>query len=211
MKESHMTVILIFVLTALISFAGSIHIGPVNLMVIRTSLQNDYKQALLVAFGGSLPELLYAAVAVGCLTFLNQHPAILLVLNRLVVPFFIIMGIMSLWPKKKLQQARATTGGDQVTTGLLLALFNPQLLPFWLGTLIYLHSFLPFHTIFEQTAFTLGTAAGAFGLLSLYAWLATYKKAQLNAWLSRFDFDKLTGITFIGMGIFKMLFTAPFA
>ncbi len=56
--------IFILLTTAAISFVGSIQVGPVNLTVIQTVLQRRLKDGILVALGGCVPELFYAAAAV---------------------------------------------------------------------------------------------------------------------------------------------------
>lgn len=201
-----MTVFLIFFLTLAISFAGSIQLGPVNVMVIRTALEKDYRSAILVGFGGSLPELLYAMVALAGLTFLKHQPELLNFMNLLVVPFFLILGLYYLFPKVRKPKAPLIKRKHSFFSGFLLGLLNPQLLPFWLATLIYLQQIFPFSGFFQQTAFVLGTGAGAFVLLSLYAWLTFKKQEKLNSWLSKANFDIVTGITFLTMGALKLIF-----
>lgn len=201
-----MSALIIFLLTALISFAGSIHIGPVNLVVIRTSLQNEYKSALLVGLGGSLPELLYAAIAVYSLSLLKQHPEMLVSLNKLVIPFFLALAVYYFIPKKKKPQGIRSNHGKSFLNGLFLALFNPQLLPFWFATLLYMDSFLSIQSIPQHVAFIIGTSFGAFSLLSLYAWLAHYHKRVINQWLFRYDLDKIMGVTFLVMAVIKIIF-----
>lgn len=200
-----MSVILLFMVTAIISFIGSIPIGPVNLMVIKTSLQKDFKSALMLGLGGSLPELIYAAIALAGLSYLKQHQDTLDMINKLVVPFFIILGIYYFLLKNKRMADKKTTQSRSFSTGMLMGILNPQLLPFWFATLLYLHSFFPIESKMQQVAFILGTAAGAFGLLSLYAWLANFKKELLNVYLLKFNYDSILGITFFAMAFIKIL------
>ena len=133
-----MSVFVVFMLTVLISFAGSIHPGPVNLMVIRNALQKDFKSALYVGLGGSLPECLYALIAVSGLTYLRDRPEILHALNSLVIPFFILLAVYYFLPRKKRPVSRPHSVHRSVAHGILLALFNPQLLPFWFASLLFI-------------------------------------------------------------------------
>ncbi len=200
------TFLCIFLLTAAISFAGSIHIGPVNLMVIRSALNNDFKSALWISIGGSVPEILYAGIALGFISYLNMHPEMLRYFEMAIVPAFALLGIYFLFKKNKDEgEIINASNGKSFVKGLLLATFNPQLLPFWFAMLIYLNSFTAINTISEKIAFITGTAAGAFCLLIIYAWVAFRKKEKINSILRNFHFDRILGITFILMAAIKLL------
>ena len=55
--------LLLFVVTLVVSFAGSLQLGPANLAVIHTSLTEGPAASWRTALGGALPELLYAGLA----------------------------------------------------------------------------------------------------------------------------------------------------
>lgn len=200
---SEMTALLVFIVIAAISFAGSIHIGPVNLAVIKVSLKNDFRSALYVSIGGSLPELIYAAIAVMLFGYLNMHPGIISFLDKLVAPFFIITGIGYFISPVNTNKKRKRTARP-LLNGFLAGMFNPQLLPFWLGVLLYIKDYFPINTFSEKIAFITGTATGAFLLLYLYAFLALRYRHIINTMISSTMADRLIGSGMLGMAALKM-------
>lgn len=195
----------IFLLTSFISFAGSIHLGPVNLMVIEQSMNRNLKSAIWVGIGGSLPELFYAWVALAGLSFLKGHPELLRTLNYIVVPVFFVLGCYFIGKRKTLKKEMEKRGSQSFVKGVLLAFLNPQLLPFWLGTLIYLNSLVLINNTTIKIAFVFGTAFGAFIILMLYAFLAYWKSQSINKYLSRFNFDRIIGWSFWCLAGIKMV------
>ncbi len=200
-----MSVFVVFLLTVLISFAGSIHPGPVNMTVIRNAIQNDFKSALYVGLGGSLPECLYALIALFCLAFLRDHPETLYTLHSLVFPFFLLLALYYFLPRKKRPVGQTVSVQRSVSQGILLALFNPQLLPFWFASLLFIDGMVLVQTTSHQFAFVVGTATGAFALLSLYAWLASRNSHFINRLMVRLDPDKIMGLLFLFMAMMKLV------
>lgn len=174
-------------------------------MVIRTSLDRDLKSALLVSLGGSLPELLYASIAIIGVSFLNQHPQLITTLNYLVIPVFLILGIYYISQKKKNKIYNEEKSVKSFSKGLLLATLNPQLLPFWFGILIYINSLVIINQPGEQFAFVIGTAFGAFVLLCIYAFIAYRKRELINSYISKFNYDKIIGWSFLALSGIKVI------
>ena len=84
---------LAFLLAFIISFWGSLQLGPVNVCVIQTALAHGKRQALMVATGGALPEIFYSTHAVWGATFINQYPQLLKIFGWVVVVLLFILGI----------------------------------------------------------------------------------------------------------------------
>ena len=87
--------------------------------------------------------------------------------------------------------------------GFLLALFNFQLLPFWLSIVLFFSSsnMLNSTTVISSLAFSLGAAIGAFGLLALIAYLTHLNKHLFAANLSKFKLNTIFGCLFIILAI----------
>lgn len=198
-----MNFVTLFLVTAVISFVGSIQLGPVNLAVIKTVLNKGYYSALYVAIGGVLPEILYAWIALRMseFSFLKQN---IITLQWLVVPFFVVIGVYNIFRKSKTittETNKKYTSG--IFTGLLLALFNFQLLPFWLSIVIFYSSGNMLHTTSFVTslAFALGAALGAFSLLALIVYITHRNKQIFTAKLSKFNLNTIFGCLFIILSI----------
>ena len=85
--------LLILLATAGISFVGSLQLGPVNITVIHTVLKRRLKAGLLVALGGCVPELIYAAAAVWAGMWLEKHPDVWRLLEWASIPILIAIVI----------------------------------------------------------------------------------------------------------------------
>ena len=208
---------LIFLITFFISFVGSIHPGPLNLSVIQTTLQKGFSSALLLAFGGIIPEIIYGYLAVEGVMIFEKYPIIFNMMQWVVIPILLGLGIQQIinsWKPKqilkpsKLEQKASTQG---VTKGFLLSLFNPQLLPYWIVILINYqnYSFLKISESSDKVFFVLGTSMGAFALNYVYAYIAYRQRERIFKYLNQNRFEQIIGWTFVGMGVlqtFKLVF-----
>jgi threonine/homoserine/homoserine lactone efflux protein len=88
-----MNELLAFLFAAVISFWGSLQLGPVNVCVIETALSYGKRQALIVAFGGILPELIYSTLAVFGANWLVQYPQFTLIFGWIIVLLLFSLGI----------------------------------------------------------------------------------------------------------------------
>lgn len=203
--------IFIFLLTAGISFLGSVQLGPVNSVVLQTTLNKSLRAGLLVAFGGSLPELFYATLAIGWNEILQTNEGLLAYLQLAVVPIFIGIGVFTIIRQynsvKQKKPAVSLSEKAPFVVGLTLGSLNPQLLPFWLTVLIYLNTYFVVDSLGSQLAFIGGTAAGAFAILSLFA-LATFRfRERLERLFHRIPIGYLIGSVFIFLAFFQLIKT----
>ena len=65
--------VLIFTFSSIVSFFGSLQLGPVNLFVINSTLFRNRKTAYYVAIGGCIPEFIYCALAVFANSYLLEY------------------------------------------------------------------------------------------------------------------------------------------
>ncbi|HNP47579.1 MAG TPA: LysE family transporter [Bacteroidia bacterium] len=197
------TLAIVFFASALLSFIGSMHIGLVNLAVIRSALQEGFRPALKISIGGVLPEILYSFLA--CLLFRQIHSdsILLLTLNWLSIPFFLILGIYQLRIESSLQVDQKNQVRGKISTGVYFGMMNPQLLPFWFGVLVYMNSYFTISSITQQLAFSIGSAVGAFILLYLLAKLVIHRKSEIRNLFSKYQVDRFIGWTFILLALIK--------
>ncbi len=204
---------LLFILVSLISFLGSIHPGTVNLAVIQTTLSQSRRAGLWLALGGSLPELFWSSVAAGGLMLLPMQSAWTSWLAYAPIPVLLGAGVMA-FRQKPVVFADVTTQGQPAVgalipfwKGVVLGGSNPQLLPFWSAVWLYLSGsmLVPVGQPGSLWVFATGTAAGAFGLLGLVAWLANRKRQQVLHYLSGRWLNRLTGGLFVGMALWQFI------
>ncbi len=200
---------LIFIITFFISFVGSIHPGPLNLSVIHTTLQKGFYPALLLAFGGVIPEIIYGYLAVEGVMIFEKYPVVFQVMQWAVVPILLFLGmqqiIVSRKPKQIIEPSK--TFNNSSVKGFLLSFFNPQLLPYWIVILINYqnYSFLKISDLSDKLSFVLGTSTGAFALNYLYAYIALRQKEKVFRYVNEGHFGQIIGWTFILMGLLQVI------
>lgn len=191
-------------LTALISFVGSLQLGAVNSMVIQTALRQGLSSALWVAFGGTLPEIFYASLAVFAAEWLKD--TWFWYLQVALVPFLLALGLWNcfLAPQNKIKTPDSKS--FHLSVGLFAGMLNPQLFPFWTAILLWLNSFnyLKINSLSTQLAFVSGAALGAWLILALFAWLAHRHRIWLDNYL-KININFIVGIFLIGLGILQLV------
>ncbi len=178
--------IFILIITLLISFVGSVQLGPVNITVIRYSVSNQFKAALLIGLGGALPELIYSSIAIKGAAFLEQFPNALNYLFWISIPLFFIVGLYFIFnPKLRIKQKDLELEVEKIKSkevlksifiGFSIGIINPMLLPFWIIVLNTYHSYglMLDNKLLETLAFIIGTGLGAF--LLQYSLVVLIKK-----------------------------------
>ncbi len=199
---------ILFFFVAFISFAGSIQLGAVNLAVIQTTLNRGRTAGILVAIGGSIPEIIYATLALKGLSFLQNNEAIIKILNLLIIPVFLIIGLLNIFQKSKNIEPLSIENDKKKVNfikGFLLGMLNPQLLPFWFFVLVYLRKYFIISSLSTKVSFVLGTASGAFAILFLFGYLAQRYRHRFEIIIKKYSFNKIFGYLFIGLAIFQAI------
>jgi len=190
----------IFFITAMISFAGSVQLGPVNLAIMKTVLEGRSRSALIIGAGVCLPEFIYSSFALFAAAWLLHRQQILSVLEWGIVPVLIGFGVFNLLKKTKTEpEETAAAKAADFFKGFLLSTLNPQLLPFWLAILVMLngYEFFRITTVADKIAFIAGTGCGEFALISLVVWLTGKFRDYLLEKVKRWNFNKVFGWLFI--------------
>ncbi|MCO4293749.1 LysE family translocator [Solitalea sp. MAHUQ-68] len=200
----------IFIIAFVASFIGSLQLGPVNLTVIQTSVNKDFRAAFWVSIGGCLPEILYAAIAVAGTSLIDPKSSFFFYAGFFMVPLLLGLGIFKIIKYKepentKPQEYPSTLFGD-FAKGFTLSIVNPLLLPFWSTVLIYNTSINVFSldTKTDKSLFVLGAAVGALGLLLLFAGIAHWKKERINKMVNG-NINKAIGWVFVILGLVQLI------
>jgi threonine/homoserine/homoserine lactone efflux protein len=199
---------LIFLITFFISFVGSIHPGPLNLSVIQTTLQKGISAALLLAFGGVIPEIIYGYLAVEGVMIFEKYPIVFKIMQWAVVPILLFLGIQQIInsrkPKQIIKHSNIVQGASK---GFFLSISNPQLLPYWIIILINYqnYNFLKVSELSHKLFFVFGTSLGAFALNYVYAYIAYNQRERIFKYLTENHFEQIIGWTFVLMGILQII------
>ena len=188
----------LFGVTLIVSFVGSLQLGPANLAVIHTSLTEGPGASWRTAIGGALPEVLYAGLAaftVASVQGVLEWPYSSWIINA------ILLGVGMYWLLQKNasidpEPLRPTaTHRAALLRGLAAGLLNPQLYPFWVLILAGYRNYplLSVQTPAESVGFAAGAATGAFGLLGLVAWLTDRYRENIARKLVGWPIQRILG------------------
>lgn len=195
----------ILVVTALISFAGSVQPGPVNLAVVQATVARSFKTGIWVAISGTIPEIIYTIVALKSQIFLMENQKLLEILELAVIPFFLIIGIHNFcFTSKSSAEIKLNNESKEIFNGFIKGILNPQLLPFWLVVLVYFRSFFNFQSFSSQLSFISGAALGAFLILLMFACLTNRFQIRLLSLFKKYPIDKVIGVFFISMSLYQV-------
>jgi threonine/homoserine/homoserine lactone efflux protein len=200
--------VLFFVISVMISFVGSLQLGPVNLAVINTALNRGYKPALLMGLGGSLPELFYSAAAFWLADLLLDFPQVMKTVYMIIAPVFVLIGFYLVYTPTRIKEDKTVSGKSAwpLLGGFVLGSLNPMLLPFWVIVIGYLNEWgiNANQHLYTQLSFILGTASGAMMLQYSLATLIIRQKEKFKEKFIRYA-NPVTGIAFILIGIIQFL------
>lgn len=206
-----MTVLLVFLVAAVASLIGSLQAGLVNSAVLATSLSKGERAGRMTAWGGALPELLYAGLAfvlmersMDKLPWLTAHAP--WVAGSVIAGLGIYFLVHPPRPMSAPQHVHASASFGR---GMLLGLMNPQLLLFWLGVAASLRSFAPQAVgLGAMAAFAVGAFAGALVLLLLLVRLARSLQHRLDRarWKRLFRF---IGLALLIAGLWTVMKAIP--
>ena len=163
-------------------FIGTIPFGPINLAVVKTTVDHDRGSGIQVAFAASIIEVVQALIAIsfGMLisSFLDSNVVI-----KFALAFVFILLAAYIYTRKPQPGAakESSRSSSFFVNGLLIAALNPQAVPFWIFALATISQYFSFQYdgIF-LVGFLLGVFAGK--LLALYGFVVAsgYLKAHLS-------------------------------
>lgn len=198
-----MDAVLVFAMAAVASFIGSLQAGLVNTAVLAATLRRGPASGMRTAWGGCIPEFLYAAIAyVAADSVLAWTEGFGGTVDRVAGGVMIVLGIYFLFllrPFPAEQQLNEKRTG--FLNGLLLGLMNPQLLLFWCGVRLMLDGMsVDAHGVPAMIAFGLGAFAGAMALLMLLVRLGRRMQEKLGSRLLHMIF-RMVGAVLVVIGV----------
>ena len=195
---------LIFLLATVVSFIGSLQAGLVNTAVLATTLRKGRQAGFSLAIGGAIPEFLYAGSAFAFGTWIttlsDNYP---IVVKAVAASTLFGMGVYFLL-LFKLRLDRPGTASGGIWKGLLIGLANPQLILFWCGVRLSLHTFgIEAGGLILLFAFALGAFVGALILLMLLVRWGDHAKDKVHVRTLTWGF-RIMGLALIAGGVFAL-------
>lgn len=194
-----------FILAFILSFAGSIPPGTINLTVVQLGLENKVRTALRFSFTASIIEYPYAWIAVKFEKLITSSPVITNNIQIISIVVLIILGLISVWPAKKNPQATPSRFANSgYRRGLLLGVLNPLAIPYWLGITAYLRgqNWIELSSPERLHAYLAGVFLGALLLLLVLIYLSSKVMASLTKfpWIK-----KIPGFLLLALGLYSLI------
>lgn len=182
--------VLHFIYGFLGSFFGGAAFGPINLSAVDLTLKNSIRSGLRFSFAAALVEIVQATIAVLFGKLISRKIEELPELKVIVIVFFVLLGFYFIFKKDNSKGANKTDRNkSNFINGFIVAIFNPQAIPFWIFVLAYLKSANVLHLeSWYLMLFLAGASIGKFIILCLYCYLSDYIKkhtTNLNDYVSK--------------------------
>lgn len=172
------------------SFLGGVAFGPINLSVVDLTLKKSVRSAIRFCIAAALVEVIQATIAILFGKMISRKIEEFPELKLLVIIFFVILGLYFIF-KKDVPEAEIKTDSKKSSflNGFIVAIFNPQTIPYWIFVLAYLKSAQVLYLkSWYLLIFLAGVSIGKFIILSLYSYLSEYIKrhtVNLNDYVSK--------------------------
>ena len=172
------------------SFLGGVAFGPINLSVVDLTLKKSVRSAIRFCIAAALVEVIQATIAILFGKMISRKIEEFPELKLLVIIFFVILGLYFIF-KKDVPESEIKTDSKKSSflNGFIVAIFNPQTIPYWIFVLAYLKSAQVLYLkSWYLLIFLAGVSIGKFIILSLYSYLSEYIKrhtVNLNDYVSK--------------------------
>jgi len=186
-------------------FLGGLAFGPINLSVIDITLKKGIRVAISFCAAAAMAELIHSSVALLFGKIISKKIDELPELKLLVIIFFLIIGAYFILKKdKKKVDVSRNSKRSYFLNGFIVAILNPQTIPYWIFVLAYLKSAnLIDLKSWYILLFLVGATVGKFFILSTYAYLSKYIENRTNN--LRAFVSKAIGGLLLMVGVFQAI------
>ena len=204
--------ILLTVLAGIIAnFIGYIPPGNINLTLIQITINRGIKQAVQFIIAFSCVEFFFTFGVMLAAKWLSAQVKLDTIIDWVMVVLFGILGVIT-WINRNKPPETTYSEHASIKYGILLGFLNPMQIPFWMitGTYLITHQWID-DGIIDLIFFSLGSAAGAFIALFLYAKFAKFLQRKFA--LSTKIIDTGIAILFFAFAayhIFKQIYLVFF-
>lgn len=144
---------------------------------MQISINKGMKQALIFITSFAIVEGIFTYILMRFAAWFAAKKELIDWLGWILVGVFLIMGVLS-WIesyKKQKHHEKDIKNKDSIRTGILLGIFNPMIIPFWMigGTYLIAKNWITTKSIGLEL-FALGASVGSFLCLYLFARFAQY-------------------------------------
>lgn len=161
---------------------GTIPFGPINLTVVKTTVDHNAARGTEVAFAASLVEILQALIAIWFGMVISNFLETSFLVRMGIATIFIVLAVF-IFARKPSSTFSGNSEAERsfFVKGLLIAALNPQAVPFWIFALAAISQYFDFaYEGIYLLAFLAGVFAGK--LIALYGFViaSSYLKSHLE-------------------------------
>ncbi|MEE9462046.1 MAG: LysE family transporter [Bacteroidales bacterium] len=168
----------------------TIPLGPVNLLVVNTMIDKNFRAAMLLASAASIMELLKPLLAIYFSWLITRHIESNMYIQLTVILAFVLIGLYFMLKKNTSHETENNRREmPEFIKGVLISFLNIPALPFWIFIVAYCESTVGFDfSISTVGLFLAGVFSGRYGTLWMYARLSQYvseRSSVIELWLDR--------------------------
>ncbi|HTE02100.1 MAG TPA: LysE family transporter [Mucilaginibacter sp.] len=173
-------ILLTFFIGIIANFIGYVPPGNINLTLVQIAINKGIKQALQFIIAFSCVEFFFTYFIMNAADWLAQQLNLNTIIDWIMMVLFGVMGTITWIHRNKVPEKKKDSDRDSIKYGILLGFLNPVQVPFWLITGSYLitHQWIETGRL-ALVIFSIGSAAGAFLCLFIYAKSARYVQSKL--------------------------------
>jgi threonine/homoserine/homoserine lactone efflux protein len=167
-------IFLTFFLGLIANFTGYIPPGNINLTLVRITINRGMNEAVKFVVAFSVVEFFFTFFIMHAAKWLSAQVNLDVVIDWVMFALFLVLGIIT-WLARNHPPKTNYSEHASIKYGLLLGIINPMQVPFWMicGTYLITHQWIAIGTP-ALIVFSIGSAAGSFLCLFLYARFARY-------------------------------------
>lgn len=197
-------ILLTFFIGLIANFIGYIPPGNINLAVVQITINRGMKQALQFITAFSCIEFFFTYFIMNAADWLSTQVHLDTAIDWVMVGLFGTLGTITWMHRKKAPKQSKRPSRDSITYGILLGFLNPMQIPFWMitGTYLITHEWIETGR-WPLAIFSLGSAAGAFLCLFIYAEFAKFVRDKLD--LSNRKINTGIAILFFGFAAYHVV------
>lgn len=171
---------------------------------MQISINKGMKQALIFITSFAVVEGIFTYILMRFAAWFASKKELIHWLGWILVAVFIVMGTLSWIESNKNQKhnEKDISNKDSIRTGILLGIFNPMIIPFWMigGTYLIAKNWITTESIGLEL-FAIGASVGSFLCLYLFARFAQYIQNRFS--FSNKIINRSIAIIFFCLAIFQ--------
>ncbi|MDX2189787.1 MAG: hypothetical protein SFY32_07975 [Bacteroidota bacterium] len=183
-----------YLIILFVSAIGSLPLGVINLTAVQITINEGVKSAVIFCFLSASIEFFHAAAAYYLLNVITIELSANIYLKLLTSVFILCIGLYNIF-KKSIEIQSVT-----FIHALIINIFNPMAIPFWMIALAY----LKIENTINIIAFSTTASFGGFVGLVTYVWIATFLKEKSN--IKKYNINRIVGAIMLVIAAYTLIF-----